>query len=201
LVFFKTKTVILKYHFTKHQSSLMRQLLIILAFLSFMASRAQNARQPVSVTDMLKIKTINNVTLTEDGTLAAFVVTAIEPESDSARWDYKYTNQLWVISTEPGTAPRQLTFSKDGASQPAWSPDGKQLAFVRTADGKPQVFILSLAGGEPMQLTKSRYGASSPRWTSNGKQIIFSAAVKRFIDQSWKKGAFLVGGKAGLQSK
>ena len=168
----------MKYHLTKHQSSFMRQLLIILAFLPVMAARAQSGRQPMSVTDMLKIKTVNNVTLTDDGTMAAFVVTAIEPEADSAKWDYKYINQLWVVSTEPGAVPRQLTFSKEGASQPAWSPDGKQLAFVRTADGKPQVFILSLAGGEPMQLTKSRYGASSPRWTTDGKQLIFSAAVK-----------------------
>jgi dipeptidyl aminopeptidase/acylaminoacyl peptidase len=156
----------------------MRQLLIILAFLPVIASRAQNGKQQISVTDMLKIKTVNNVTLTDDGAMAAFVVTAIEPEADSTKWDYKYTNQLWVISTEPGAAPRQLTFSKDGASQPAWSPDGKQLAFVRTADGKPQVFILSLAGGEPMQLTKSRYGATSPRWTPGGKQLVFSAGVK-----------------------
>jgi len=111
LIFFKTKTVILKYHLTKHQSSFMRQLLIILAFLPVMAARAQSGRQPMSVTDMLKIKTVNNVTLTDDGTMAAFVVTAIEPEADSAKWDYKYINQLWVVSTEPGAVPRQLTFT------------------------------------------------------------------------------------------
>jgi dipeptidyl aminopeptidase/acylaminoacyl peptidase len=135
-------------------------------------------KQPVLVTDMFKIKTVNGVTLTEDGSTAAFVVTSIEPESDSSKWEYKYTSQLWMTSTAPGAVPRQLTFSKEGASQPSWSPDGKQLAFVRTIDNKPQVFILSFVGGEAMQLTKFKYGATAPRWSHDGKQIVFSGAVK-----------------------
>ena len=81
-------------------------------------------------------------------------------------------------STDPGAVPRQLTFSKEGASQPAWSPDGKQLAFARAGDGKSQIFVLSFSGGEPMQLTKSKYGASSPRWSPDGKQIVFSGRHK-----------------------
>ena len=135
-------------------------------------------KQPILVTDMLKIKTISGVTLTEDASKAAFVVTSIEPESDSAKWEYKYTSQLWMVSTEPGAMPRQLTFSKEGATQPAWSPDGKQLAFVRAVDGRPQIFILSFAGGESMQLTKFKYGASAPRWSPDGKQIAFAASVR-----------------------
>jgi dipeptidyl aminopeptidase/acylaminoacyl peptidase len=138
----------------------------------------QAGKQPVLVTDMLKIKTMTNVTLTRDGSMAAFVVTSIDPESDSAKWEYKYTSQIWVTSTEPGASPRQLTFAKEGASQPSWSPDGKQLAFVRTVEGKAQVFVLSFIGGEPMQLTRSRYGASAPKWSPDGKQIAFSAQVK-----------------------
>ena len=155
----------------------MRYLFLALVFLLTVHVNSQT-KQPVLVTDMLKMKTISNVTLTEDGSTAAFVVTSIEPESDSAKWEYKYTGQLWVVSTEPGAVPRQLTFSKEGASQPAWSPDGKQLAFVRTVDGKTQIFILSFAGGEPMQLTKFKYGATAPRFSPDGRQIAFAASVR-----------------------
>ena len=155
----------------------MRHLLTAIMFLISIQAMSQT-KQPVLVTDMLKIKTITSVTLAEDGSNAAFVVTSIEPESDSAKWEYKYTNQLWMVSTEPGAAPRQLTFSKEGASQPAWSPDGKQLAFVRAVDGRPQIFILSFTGGEPRQLTKFKYGASAPRWSPDGKQIAFAASLR-----------------------
>jgi len=156
----------------------MRYLFVATLFFTTISGTAQNSKQPILVTDLLKIKTASAVTLNRDGNAAAFVVTAIEPESDSAKWEYKYTSQVWMTGTDAGAVPRQLTFSKDGASQPAWSPDGKQLAFVRAVDGKAQIFILSLAGGEPMQLTKFKYGASSPRWSPDGKQIAFAASVK-----------------------
>jgi len=156
----------------------MRYLFVTLILLTGLAGIAQNTKQPVLVTDLLKIKTAGAVTLTKDGSMAAFVVNSIEPESDSAKWEYKYTSQVWITTTDISAVPRQLTFSKEGASQPAWSPDGKQLAFVRTVDSKAQIFILSLAGGEPLQLTKFKYGASSPRWSPDGKQIAFAASVK-----------------------
>jgi len=155
----------------------MRYLFVVLIAFTGITSFAQN-KQPVLVTDMLKIKTASAITLTKDGNTVAFVVTAIEPETDSAKWEYKYTSQVWITGTDASAVPRQLTFSKEGASQPAWSPDGKQLAFVRTVDGKAQIFILSLGGGEPMQLTKFKYGASAPRWSPDGKQIAFAASVK-----------------------
>src|SRR5258705_11479888 len=100
----------------------------------------QSGHEPVRVTDMLKIQSLSGVTLSKDGRQAAFTVTKIEPDADS-KADYKYVNHIYVVSTDVGTPPRELTV-KEGASQPAWSPDGKRLAFVRAVEGKPQVFIM-----------------------------------------------------------
>ena len=136
---------------------------------------AQPGKEPVKATDMLKIKSVSGITLSNDGSKAAFTVTAIEPDGDS-KWEYKYVNQIWTVTTEGNSLPKQLT-SKEGSSQPAFSPDGKQLAFVRLADGKPQVFLISLDGGEAVQLTKYKYGAGTPKWSPDGKQILFSSAI------------------------
>ncbi len=136
---------------------------------------AQTTNEIIKVTDMLKIKSINGVTISNDGSKAAFTVNNIEPDADS-KWDYKYVNHIYVVPTDGSSVPRELTV-KEGSSQPAWSPDGKQLAFVRTVDGKPQIFILSFDGGEPVQFTHFKYGAGSPKWSRDGKEIFFSSNI------------------------
>lgn len=153
----------------------MRKALIALLLFPAIQTIAQNGKEPVTVTDMLKIKSIGGITLSNDGSKAAFTLTTIEPDADN-KWEYKYVNQLWMVTTDGNSQPKQLT-TKEGSSQAAWSPDGKQIAFVRMADGKPQIFLLSLDGGEATQLTKFRYGAGTPKWSPDGKQILFSSNI------------------------
>jgi dipeptidyl aminopeptidase/acylaminoacyl peptidase len=158
----------------------MRFLLLLLTGLTFSAPALQaQTKEPVKVTDMLKIKTVGDIHLNKDGKTAVFTLTTIEPDTagKTSKWDYKYVTQLYLVPADGSTAPRPLTTSKDGASQPAWSPDGRQLAFVRNVDGKPQIFLLSFDGGEPTQLTRFRYGASSPKWSPDGKLILFNARI------------------------
>src|SRR5215468_6382769 len=143
--------------------------------LFFVVNSYSQDKDLVKVTDMLKIKSVANIILSADGNRAAFTITAIEPDGD-AKLDYKYVNQVWMVNTDGNSPPRQLT-TKEGSSQPAWSPDGKQLAFVRAVEGKPQVFVLPLDGGEAAQLTKFKYGAGTPRWSPDGKQILFSSNI------------------------
>lgn len=147
----------------------------ILFLWAIQVAQAQSGAGPVKVTDLLKIRSLGGVTLSRDGSKAAFSVTSIEPDGDS-KTDYKYTTQLWMAATDGSTSPRALT-AKENASQAAWSPDGKQLAFVRAVDGRAQLFVLSLDGGEAVQLTKFKYGASAPAWSPDGKQLLFAAGV------------------------
>ena len=151
--------------------------LLLTAFLQI--SRAQNTKSPMKVTDLLNVKSIGTIALSPNGSKYAFTVTSIEPDGDS-KWDYKYSTRIWLAPADGSQTPRQLTSAKENASQPAWSPDGKTLAFVRAADGNSQIFLLSMEGGEPVQLTKGKYGASAPIWSPDGKQIIFTADISLF---------------------
>jgi dipeptidyl aminopeptidase/acylaminoacyl peptidase len=153
----------------------MKKLFLFLSLSTANLLFAQNGNELIKVTDMLKIKQLNSVTISPDGSKVAFVVNNIEPDGDT-KWEHKYFSQIYIAPVDGSSAPRPLT-AKENASQPVWSPDGKQLAFVRAVDGKSQIFLLSFDGGEPMQLTRFRYGASSPKWSPDGKKILFSAGV------------------------
>lgn len=156
----------------------MKKLFVVWQFVILLcnASFAQDGKDPILVTDLLQIKTVSNVTASPDGTKVAFTVTSIIPDEVN-KSDYKYQTQIYSLLTAGNETPVQLTTAKEGGSQPAWSPDGARIAFVRTADGKPQIFVLSLRGGEPQQITKYKYGASNPRWSPDGKKILFSSSI------------------------
>lgn len=156
----------------------MRELFLLPAFLLCICpvAYAQNGKEPVKVTDMLKIKSVGSVSLNKGGSKAVFTVTAIEPDGES-KLEYKYITQVWLVNTDGSAAPKPITTAKDNSTQPVFSPDGKHIVFVRQVNGKAQLFLLSLDGGEAVQLTKHKYGADNPRWSPDGKKILFSASI------------------------
>ena len=153
----------------------MRLVFLLIFLTNTTLAFTQNGTQPILVTDMLKIRSLSNADLSRDGKSAVFNVTSIEPEGDS-KTEYRYSNQVWYVTTDGNSEPRQLTF-KENSTQPVLSPDGRQVAFVRSIDNKPQIFLISLSGGEARQLTTSKYGAAAPRWSPDGSRIVFSANV------------------------
>jgi len=136
---------------------------------------AQQAKEPVQVTDLLRIKSIGGINFSKDGSKAVFTVTNIEPDGDS-KLDYKYVNHVYAVPADGSEQPKQIT-TKESSSQPGWSPDLTQLAFTRSVEGKSQVFLMPTNGGEPVQLTHFKYGASSPKWSPDGSRIIFSSEI------------------------
>jgi len=89
---------------------------------------------------------------------------------------------LFLLSVESGeklrlTLPEKMFFD----SQPAFSPDGRTLAFVRNVGlGVRDIYLLPLSkdfhpAGEPRRLTFENRLVFRPAWTLDGQQIIFSS--------------------------
>jgi Tol biopolymer transport system component len=56
---------------------------------------------------------------------------------------------------------------------PAFSPDGKSVAFVSDSTGSRQIWIRLLAGGPPLQITHDAVEHLDPRWSQDSAAIIY----------------------------
>ena len=56
---------------------------------------------------------------------------------------------------------------------PEWSPDGKQIAFESTRDGKHAVYVVRADGEGLRKLTSGETDDQQPRWSPDGKQLVF----------------------------
>jgi dipeptidyl aminopeptidase/acylaminoacyl peptidase len=112
-----------------------------------------------------------------------------------ANWDDNaYETEIWIADVATG-AVRQLTNAKKSSSQPAWSPDGRTLAFVSDRTDKRQIYLIDPTGGEAEALTSQEDGVASFAWSPDGKQIAFTAADPKpqaLKDRDKKYGEFEV---------
>jgi Tol biopolymer transport system component len=58
---------------------------------------------------------------------------------------------------------------------PAYSPDGRKIAFGSTRSGVENVWVCESDGSHPVQLTDLEGGASSPSWSPDGRRLVFDS--------------------------
>jgi TolB protein len=89
-------------------------------------------------------------------------------------------NDIYVMDKE-GKNLRQLTDHPGDDHYPAWSPDGKQIAFVSNRDGgkASAIYVMDTAGNNLRRLTNGAKltWVDSPDWSPDGKQIVFTSIV------------------------
>src|SRR3989454_11602440 len=147
----------------------MRVLLFALATTCSVVSLTAQQRA-ISDSDLFAFRWAASPQISPDGRHASYVLVTVNAKHDG------YETSLWLVGPDGASPPRRLTAGpKDGA--PRWSPDGTTLAFLRPKDGRPQLHLLPLAGGEAQQLTDLPKGASPAAWSPDGKTIAFTSTT------------------------
>lgn len=77
---------------------------------------------------------------------------------------------LWVADSDGENAQAALT-SPEPIISPAWSPDGRQLAYVSFESRKPVVYTHDVASGRRRLLANFRGSNSAPTWSPDGSRL------------------------------
>lgn len=67
--------------------------------------------------------------------------------------------------------PLTILASPEPIISPAWSPDGKRLAYVSFEDRKPIVYVQNLADGSRRAVSRFRGSNSAPAWSPDGRKL------------------------------
>ena len=101
---------------------------------------------------------------------------AYSPDGRLIAYDYRKPGfsirEIYVMNAD-GTGIRQVTRLNHVSSLPAWSPDGKELAFQSNSVGHFEIYTVALDGTHVRQLTTSPTDVIQPAWAPDGRTIAY----------------------------
>jgi len=142
-----------------------------------------------TVDDILLAERATDWAVSTDGATAAWVKSTVEKVDG----EEKRVANLWLSHLADGAA-LQLTRGQDTVSAPAFSPDGKHLAFLSTRKapdgkaedegGRTQLWAIALAGGEAFPVTRFDRSVKAFGWI-DGDRLVVAAEES---PSEWERG-------------
>jgi tricorn protease len=97
-----------------------------------------------------------------------------DPTLSAKQIAFAFGGDIWTVPKEGGQAVRLTDVGN--ASQPMFSPNGQEIAFVAGYDGQAHnIYVVAKDGGQPKRLTFEPANDSDPVWTPDGKNILYSS--------------------------
>jgi dipeptidyl aminopeptidase/acylaminoacyl peptidase len=142
------------------------KLLLVVFFLFSIQAITQTNWSPEQC---LKLKNISAVVPSPDGSKVLYTIREAVMTDDRS----EYVNQVWLCNAN-GANQIQITKGDKNSSNPAWSPDGKWISFTSSRDGKANLYLLPVNGGESEKITDVKTAVGNYEWSRNGSMIAFT---------------------------
>ncbi|MGH9455958.1 MAG: hypothetical protein ACRD2O_18550, partial [Terriglobia bacterium] len=180
----------------------MRKYLITSFFLAILlttelaSGQVQGQKPPLTLDDLFNSVDIGPIQLSPDG--RDVVIPTARADWERSR----FRSDLWLYRTAPDGTASLIALTRSGHDRrPAWSPDGRWIAFLSDrGSGEetpgapkpkpvPQVYLISAAGGEAVPLTHGGEDVHAFAWSSDGRFIYYATLTPRTKSQeaSYKK--------------
>src|SRR5512135_21482 len=117
-----------------------------------------------------QMETVSSPQISPDGSQVIFSRGFVDITKD------QNASNLWVIDTK-GERLRQLTEGTWRDSAPAWSPDGRRIAFLSDRSGSTQVHVMWADTRETAQLTRVDRAPAGLKWSPDGKWLLFTTGI------------------------
>ncbi|MGB7547021.1 MAG: S9 family peptidase [Terracidiphilus sp.] len=140
-------------------------------------ARAADApkKRAITLDDLARLERVGPPVVSPDGEWVVYTVGQIDTKED------KGLSHLWMAKWD-GSARLQLTYGKEGASEPKFSPDGRFISFLSSRPGAAkgdQVWVMDRRGGEAEQLTSvTDQEIKGYSWSPDSKKLLLTLHPK-----------------------
>jgi dipeptidyl aminopeptidase/acylaminoacyl peptidase len=132
-------------------------------------------KRAITLDDLARIERVGAPVVSPEGDWVAYTVSETDTKEDKGQ------THLWMAKWD-GSARIQLTFGKEGASAPRFSPDGRYISFLSSRPGPAkgaQVWALDRRGGEAEQLTGvTDQEIEGYSWSPDAKKLLLTLHPK-----------------------
>jgi dipeptidyl aminopeptidase/acylaminoacyl peptidase len=131
---------------------------------------ATQPRRPLDVRTFLALEKPAEPAVSPDGRWVVYTVVTTDVNANRRRQD------LWLQAFD-SAAGRKISADSLGGRSAKWSPDGRQIAYVNSRGGTPQVWIYDVATRRHAKLTSLSTGADGVLWSPSGRTLLFVSEV------------------------